>query len=269
MGPRTRRPSPAGATCPPTCPTGPRSTGWTRICPQCASRVVGPVARLGDGGPDLGRDGPASPTEPQLSEFDFGAWDGLTFDAGRAARPRTQPCVLGNPGDIAAPGGESFFDVGARVAGAIAELYGAHPGADLIAVAHMGVILAISASHAVSASERRWPPDRPAFGHAPRPDGCRVVASPRSITSPDRRHQPWRLTAAPAWRPMGAMTYQLLIGQRGHSSWSLRGWLPFAVFGIDVAVHATRIYSDEFAAEVAAFGGAGTVPVVRTPKAAC
>jgi glutathione S-transferase len=62
------------------------------------------------------------------------------------------------------------------------------------------------------------------------------------------------------------MTYQLLIGQRGHSSWSLRGWLPFAVFGIDVAIHATRIYSDEFAAEVAAFGGAGTVPVVRTPE---
>jgi glutathione S-transferase len=62
------------------------------------------------------------------------------------------------------------------------------------------------------------------------------------------------------------MTYQLLIGQRGHSSWSLRGWLPFAVFDIDVAVNATRIYSDEFAAEVAAFGGAGTVPVVRTPE---
>ena len=62
------------------------------------------------------------------------------------------------------------------------------------------------------------------------------------------------------------MTYQLLIGQRGHSSWSLRGWLPFAVFGIDVAVHTTHIYSDEFAAEVAAFGGAGTVPVVRTPQ---
>jgi glutathione S-transferase len=62
------------------------------------------------------------------------------------------------------------------------------------------------------------------------------------------------------------MTYQLLIGQRGHSSWSLRGWLPFAVFDIDVAVQTTRIYSDEFAAEVAAFGGAGTVPVVRTPE---
>jgi glutathione S-transferase len=62
------------------------------------------------------------------------------------------------------------------------------------------------------------------------------------------------------------MTYQLLIGQRGHSSWSLRGWLPFAVFGIDVSVHTTRIYSEDFVAEVAAFGGAGTVPVVKTPE---
>ena len=53
------------------------------------------------------------------------------------------------------------------------------------------------------------------------------------------------------------MTYELLIGQRGHSSWSLRGWLPFAVFGIDVTVHCTRIYSDAFAAEVAAFGRRG------------
>jgi hypothetical protein len=59
---------------------------------------------------------------------------------------------------------------------------------------------------------------------------------------------------------MTPMTYQLLIGQRGHSSWSLRGWLPFAVFDIDVSVVTTRIYSDEFKAEVAAFGGAGTVP---------
>jgi glutathione S-transferase len=65
--------------------------------------------------------------------------------------------------------------------------------------------------------------------------------------------------------PYGTMTYKLLIGQRGHSSWSLRGWLPFAVFDIDVAVQTTRIYSDAFKPDVAAFGGAGTVPVVKTP----
>lgn len=61
------------------------------------------------------------------------------------------------------------------------------------------------------------------------------------------------------------MTYELLVGQRGHSSWSLRGWLPFSVFGIPVSVRTARLYTPGFADEVAAFGGAGTVPVARTP----
>jgi glutathione S-transferase len=69
-----------------------------------------------------------------------------------------------------------------------------------------------------------------------------------------------------ALRVNETMTYQLLIGQRGHSSWSLRGWLPFAVFDIDVKVVTARLYSDAFKAEVAAFGGAGTVPAVVTPE---
>jgi len=63
-----------------------------------------------------------------------------------------------------------------------------------------------------------------------------------------------------------AMAYALLIGQRSYSSWSLRGWLPFAAFGIPVDLSSTVIYSDAFAAEVAAFGGGGTVPVLRTPE---
>jgi glutathione S-transferase len=62
------------------------------------------------------------------------------------------------------------------------------------------------------------------------------------------------------------MTYRLLIGQRSYSSWSLRGWLAFAAFDIDVEVVSTRLYSESFAEEVAAFGGTGTVPVVRTPE---
>lgn len=62
------------------------------------------------------------------------------------------------------------------------------------------------------------------------------------------------------------MTYHLLIGQRGYSSWSLRGWLPFEVFDIPFKEHRTRIYSDTFYDEVAAFGGAGTVPAVKTPE---
>lgn len=62
------------------------------------------------------------------------------------------------------------------------------------------------------------------------------------------------------------MTYRLLIGQRSWSSWSLRGWMSFAAFGLPVEVSSTKMYSDAFARDVAAFGGAGTVPVVRTPE---
>ncbi len=62
------------------------------------------------------------------------------------------------------------------------------------------------------------------------------------------------------------MTYNLLIGQKSYSSWSLRGWLSFAPFDIPVSVTTTLIYSDSFAAEVAAFGGARTVPAVVTPE---
>ncbi len=61
------------------------------------------------------------------------------------------------------------------------------------------------------------------------------------------------------------MTYSILIGQRLYSSWSLRGWLPFAVHDIPVTVHDTLIYSDTFSTDVSNFGGSGTVPVVRTP----
>lgn len=62
-----------------------------------------------------------------------------------------------------------------------------------------------------------------------------------------------------------AMTCRLLLGQRSYSAWSLHGWLSFAVFDIPVEVSSTRMYSGQFARDVAAFGGHRTVPVVPTP----
>ncbi|MCF2906553.1 glutathione S-transferase [Octadecabacter sp. CECT 8868] len=62
------------------------------------------------------------------------------------------------------------------------------------------------------------------------------------------------------------MTYNLLIGQRLYSSWSLRGWLPFAVHDIPVTVHDTLLYGDAFYDDVAKFGGNRTVPTVKTPE---
>ena len=62
------------------------------------------------------------------------------------------------------------------------------------------------------------------------------------------------------------MSYKLLIGQKSYSSWSLRGWLPFAMFDIPVEIRSTVIYSDAFSEDVTEFGGGKTVPAVVTPQ---
>ena len=65
------------------------------------------------------------------------------------------------------------------------------------------------------------------------------------------------------------MTYELLIADKSYSSWSLRGWLCFAAFGIPVNVTSTRMYCDDFARDLAAFSDtARTVPLVKAPDGA-
>lgn len=61
------------------------------------------------------------------------------------------------------------------------------------------------------------------------------------------------------------MTYELLIGDRSYSSWSLRGWLLFEAFGIAFREHRTRLYHDDFARDLRAWSPARTVPAARTP----
>jgi glutathione S-transferase len=61
------------------------------------------------------------------------------------------------------------------------------------------------------------------------------------------------------------MTYDLAIGDRAYSSWSLRGWLLFNAFGIPVKTQKARLYTDELPQLLAHFQPARTVPVMRTP----
>ncbi len=61
------------------------------------------------------------------------------------------------------------------------------------------------------------------------------------------------------------MGYELAIGDRSYSSWSLRGWLLFDAFGIGVTVRRARLYSDELPALLADFAPSRTVPVMRCP----
>jgi len=61
------------------------------------------------------------------------------------------------------------------------------------------------------------------------------------------------------------MTYDLFIGDRTFSSWSLRGWLMFEKFGLPFRTHMIGLYSGTLAEDLAALAPARLVPVMRTP----
>lgn len=61
------------------------------------------------------------------------------------------------------------------------------------------------------------------------------------------------------------MTYDLYIGDRSFSSWSLRGWLMFENFGIPVRSHLVGLYSGTMAEDLATLAPARLVPVMRLP----
>ena len=61
------------------------------------------------------------------------------------------------------------------------------------------------------------------------------------------------------------MTYDLVIGDRAYSSWSLRGWLLFDAFGLPVKLHRARLYTDELATVLKDFFPGRTAPTMRTP----
>lgn len=62
------------------------------------------------------------------------------------------------------------------------------------------------------------------------------------------------------------MTYDLVIGDRAYSSWSLRGWLCFDAFGIPVTTRSARLYSDELPNLLRDYPPARTAPTMRTPE---
>jgi glutathione S-transferase len=59
------------------------------------------------------------------------------------------------------------------------------------------------------------------------------------------------------------MTYLLAIGERAYSSWSLRGWLLFAAFGLEVETVVAPMDDPRFAETLAGFGLARTAPALR------
>ena len=79
---------------------------------------------------------PAAPIlEPDLMEQDFGDWEGRAYGDIDADFWR-------HPAGHRPPGGESFAEVAARVAGAIGRWSDEAKGGDIVAVAHAGVVRA-------------------------------------------------------------------------------------------------------------------------------
>ncbi len=81
------------------------------------------------------------PHDPALREFHFGDWDGLTFTEVSARWPDLSRQYWEEPGHVRPPGGESWLQAEARIHAAADALIAAHPGRDIILVAHFGVIL--------------------------------------------------------------------------------------------------------------------------------
>lgn len=74
-----------------------------------------------------------------LREIHFGAWE--MQPVGAVADQAHLRAFWDSPGDLSAPGGECWHEVCARADRAVARLIAAHPGRDIVAVAHMGTIL--------------------------------------------------------------------------------------------------------------------------------
>ncbi|WP_417249574.1 glutathione S-transferase [Celeribacter sp.] len=62
------------------------------------------------------------------------------------------------------------------------------------------------------------------------------------------------------------MSYKLFIGDKAFSSWSLRGWLLFEKFNIEVDVKMVGLYDGTMAQDLASFAPARLVPTVVTPE---
>ena len=61
------------------------------------------------------------------------------------------------------------------------------------------------------------------------------------------------------------MKYDLYIGDRTFSSWSLRGWLLLENFGLDFNTHLIGLYGETMAADMAHLAPAKLVPTLRMP----
>jgi alpha-ribazole phosphatase len=104
--------------------------------------------------------------DADLNEQHLGDWQGSNRAAFFANLPTNLETFWFSPLDEAAPNGESFMDLYARTKRAIDRITAAHPGGDIVAVAHGGTIKA-----AIGVALR----DQPTRGMAFTIDNCSIT----------------------------------------------------------------------------------------------
>jgi broad specificity phosphatase PhoE len=119
----------------------PRDAVWVTSDLRRTHETAAAIIRAGLPGPRH-IPGPEAIAIADLAEQDFGEWQGLGYDEFERARAGDSHRFWHMPAHEAAPGGESFLAVIARVSRAIHRLVATHAGRDIIAVAHGGTIRA-------------------------------------------------------------------------------------------------------------------------------
>lgn len=79
--------------------------------------------------------------DPGLREIHFGDWEMRPHSEIEAQDPARIRAYWDQPGDVRAPGGETWNETCLRVSNAVDRLIAAHRDADIIAVAHLGAIV--------------------------------------------------------------------------------------------------------------------------------
>ncbi len=109
--------------------------------PSGALVVASDLARASDTAAAIAGDRTRLPDTPLLREFHFGDWDGLNHAQVARRNPQRSRDYWERPGEVAPPGGESWNDCALRVRRFVDRANHEHAGADIVAVAHIGVIM--------------------------------------------------------------------------------------------------------------------------------
>jgi len=98
------------------------------------------LSRCRDGASMLARPFGLMPeAKPELRELHIGEWEGKTWQELQSTYPEQWQARLDDIVHYRVPGGESLLDMAERVREAIREILAAHPGEEVLVVAHGGV----------------------------------------------------------------------------------------------------------------------------------